>query len=256
MNLILFEQTEISETKPNIKLASKDLRSIHLKKILKANEGTIFDAGIVNGMQGKAVINSIDNGEYLITFTPKKEPAGLYPLTLILGLSRPPTVKKVLKEATALGTGQFILCGTENGEQSYRQSSALKPEKIREVLIEGAQQAYCTMLPEVNIEHSLRCAIESINTKSDNISLIGLDNDEPEMSLTEYLRQSVSPKLGTDSEKQIILAVGSERGWTKKERQRLRDSGFILVSLGKRVLRTETASIAGTALCLSGMGLI
>jgi RsmE family RNA methyltransferase len=256
MNLILFEQHELSGNNYEITLTSKDLRSIHLKKILKADEGTILDAGIINGRQGKAIVYKISNDEYHLSFTPETEPEALYPLTLLLGLSRPPTVKKVLKEATALGIERFILCGTENGEQSYRQSSALQPDKIREVLIEGAQQACCTMLPEVSVEHSLRYAVELINTDKKRPVKIGLDNYEPEMSLTSYLNLPETIETLKRRHNKIILAVGSERGWTDGERQRLRDYGFTLLSLGTRVLRTETASIAGSAVCLSGMGLL
>jgi RsmE family RNA methyltransferase len=52
------------------------------------------------------------------------------------------------------------------------------------------------------------------------------------------------------------LAVGPERGWSARERQFLMDSGFRSYSLGKRVLRTETACSAGTAVLLGRMGLI
>ena len=66
----------------------------------------------------------------------------------------------------------------------------------------------------------------------------------------------LSALLQSRSPERITLAVGSERGWTGAERDLLRENGYTLAALGERVLRTETASIAGTALCLAGMGLI
>ena len=53
----------------------------------------------------------------------------------------------------------------------------------------------------------------------------------------------------------VVLAVGSERGWTAAERDVLRRDGFVLAGLGRRVLRTETAAIAALALAKSAMGL-
>ncbi|HAK44475.1 MAG TPA: 16S rRNA methyltransferase [Spirochaeta sp.] len=249
MNLILFEPEEL-EPDMTITLKAGDIRAVHLKKILKAETGTSFEAGILNGMQGKASITDISEKIISLRFSAEAEPVGLHPLTLLLGLSRPPTVKKVLKEATALGIERFVLCGTENGERSYIQSSALKDEKIREVLIEGVQQAVCTQLPEVRVEHSLRCAIESLQPEADKAVLIALDNYQATISLSEFW------KIENNKASRVTLAIGSERGWTDKERQRLRDAGFTLCSLGARVLRTETASIAGASVCLSGMGLI
>ena len=41
----------------------------------------------------------------------------------------------------------------------------------------------------------------------------------------------------------ILIVVGPEGGFTKKEEEELINNGFISVSLGDRVLRTETASL-------------
>ena len=239
----------------HINLSPGDVRSVHLKKILKAEEGTSFEAGIINGSRGSATITGISEEGISLSFTPETESSKLHPLTLILGLSRPPTVKKVLKEATALGIRRFILCGTENGERSYIQSSALQPENIRSILVEGAQQAVCTRLPETRIEHSLKCAIDSLSAELPEKTLIALDNVEATVSLSDFWREN-RKKQTHNPAAETILAVGSERGWTNRERERLRDAGFTLCGLGTRVLRTETASIAGSALCLSGMGIL
>ena len=45
----------------------------------------------------------------------------------------------------------------------------------------------------------------------------------------------------------VVFMVGPEGGWTEKEEQRALDAGFQSVTLGKRVLRTETASLAAIA---------
>ena len=254
MNLILFEADELKND-TRISLSPKDLRSVHIRKILRAKPGDKLEAGIINGKTGMALIEKTDKSGTDLVFTPGAPPAGLHPVSLLLGLSRPPTVKKVLKEATALGVNRFILCGTENGEKSYRKSSLLSDGNIRRVLIEGAQQACCTILPQVSIHYSLKQgteAAEAVFEKTSAGHLIALDNYEDEFSLTEYWSRQ-KDKAG---KLPVILAVGSERGWTDGERQLLRNRGYTLCSMGKRVLRTETASVAGTALCLSGMGLI
>lgn len=52
----------------------------------------------------------------------------------------------------------------------------------------------------------------------------------------------VQPQSG-----KVVFMVGPEGGWTEKEEQQAFDAGFQSVTLGKRVLRTETASLAAIA---------
>ncbi|PKU04081.1 16S rRNA (uracil(1498)-N(3))-methyltransferase, partial [Neisseria meningitidis] len=45
----------------------------------------------------------------------------------------------------------------------------------------------------------------------------------------------------------IVFMVGPEGGWTEQEEQQAFDAGFQAVTLGKRILRTETAPLAALA---------
>ena len=48
--------------------------------------------------------------------------------------------------------------------------------------------------------------------------------------------------------------MGPERGWSDAERQALADAGFTAYHLGDRILRVETAAVAGASLMLAGLG--
>jgi 16S rRNA (uracil1498-N3)-methyltransferase len=52
-------------------------------------------------------------------------------------------------------------------------------------------------------------------------------------------------------EAEIVLAVGPEGGWTMDELQSFHQAGWAAASLGKTVLRAETAAIAATAIAAS-----
>jgi 16S rRNA (uracil1498-N3)-methyltransferase len=45
----------------------------------------------------------------------------------------------------------------------------------------------------------------------------------------------------------VVLLVGPEGGWSKEEEQLAMEKGFAAVSLGKRILRSETAALAALA---------
>ena len=49
----------------------------------------------------------------------------------------------------------------------------------------------------------------------------------------------------------VTIAIGGERGWSKSERDSLREYEFVLTDLGPRVLRTETACIAAVSIIKS-----
>jgi RsmE family RNA methyltransferase len=52
----------------------------------------------------------------------------------------------------------------------------------------------------------------------------------------------------------VLAAIGSERGWTDRERDLLERAGFTLCSMGSRILRTETAATVASSIILDAMG--
>jgi RsmE family RNA methyltransferase len=52
----------------------------------------------------------------------------------------------------------------------------------------------------------------------------------------------------------LVLAVGCERGWSDRERDKLEAAGFLRLSMGERALRTETACVAAAVLALEKIG--
>ena len=93
-----------------------------------------------------------------------------------------------------------------------------------------------------------------------------LDNVKPETTLFNYMGMRLehsSPQnvpndshSSTQSTSMVYAAIGSERGWTDKERSLFTDYGFASCSMGVRVLRTETATTVALSLILQSMGLL
>lgn len=249
MNIILFEEKNIPK-----KIGIRDERAKHILKILKLKPGDKFSCGLTNGPSGEGFITSINKEWIHFSWEKIKESVPLYPLTLLIGYTRPISSKRILREAASLGVEKIIFTGTDTGEKSYRDSNLWKCE-YRKYLIDGAQQAASTGLPDVVFYRNLQSCLNriSVHQKKDELNItstliekVVLDNIEPEIKLSEY-----SPV-----DYNCLLAVGSERGWSKRERNLFRENDFIFASLGTRVLRTETASTAGIALLLSRMKLL
>ena len=245
MNIILFEEEKIPD-----KIALSDNRAKHLTKILKLKVGDNFNCGIINGPSGVGIVQSIDSQWLYFDWTKAKDFVPLYPLTLLVGFTRPISSKRILREAASLGVKKMVFVGTDTGEKSYRSSNLWKGE-YKQYLMDGAQQAAFTGLPEIMFYKDLPDFFASstrVNINTDNLKteMIVLDNILPNIKLSEYNPNNTS----------CLLAIGSERGWSERERTLFRRNNFIFVSLGNRVLRTETASTAGITLLLARMGLI
>lgn len=257
MNICLFKQEEID--KP---LNIKDDRANHLLKILHKKEGDSFNAGVINGMAGKAVITKIDkadsDGFIYFDFMPESDGKKLFSLIMIIGFPRPIQLKRLLRDMAGLGVCQVHLVGTELGEKSYLKSDLATSQAGTQMLLEGTVQAASTHVPLLVRHESLNdclCFLEQDENLSQESKLcLGLDNIKPKCSITEFLNEN---SINAQKKPSLyIAAIGSERGWTDNERNLLENKGFTLLSMGGRVLRTESAATVSASIILSAMGVL
>ncbi|MCI7437319.1 MAG: RsmE family RNA methyltransferase [Spirochaetia bacterium] len=248
MNICLFKQEEL-----NRPLSIKDERGEHIIKILHKKEGDTFSAGVINGMAGIAIIKSIQNGEITFDFKPDSEGKNLYPLKMIIGFPRPIQLKRLLRDIAALGVQEVHLTGTELGEKSYMQSNLVEHGTAYQMLLDGTVQAASTHVPDLFLHKTLKDCLESVipeKEQCNNAKILKLcmDNINPKGSLFSVLQEQYEkPAL-------VVAAIGSERGWTQKEREMLESAGYLRVGMGPRVMRTETAATVSASIISACMG--
>jgi RsmE family RNA methyltransferase len=238
VNLILFEQAETARPLP-----ATDPRARHLRDVLRRQTGDGFDCGIIHGPRGRARIERIDGAGLHLDFVWAETPAPPPAIALLIGLPRPQTARKILQECTAHGVAALHFFGSEKGESSYASSQLWTSGEVRRHLIAGAAQAFCTRLPDCSLAESLA---DALTTASPTGTRVALDNYEAPASLAALAPAGLP----------AVLVVGSERGWSARERDLLRAHGFTLAHLGGRVLRTETACVCGLTLLKARLGLL
>lgn len=237
MNLILFEPAEIGPPLPR-----SDRRALHLLSVLRRAPGEPFDAGLVNGPRGKATIVSLDATSLTLAFTPTVPAVAPEPITLIVGLPRPQTARDILRDATTAGVAALHFVRTEKSEPSYAQSTLWSSSEWRRHALLGAEQAFDTRLPEITSGRSLADVLTALPAGL----RIALDNYE---SPTRLGALDIPPAPA------VTLALGSERGWSTRERDLLSAHAFHFAHLGARVLRTEAAVLAALAIVRAKLGL-
>lgn len=255
MNIILFEPNEIG--KP---LHRRDERAVHLLKVLHKQIGDSFDAGVLGGNLGMGLIENIRLDGIIFSLNPKENPPPRLPLCICVGFPRPIQLRRLLRDLANLGVEEIDLAGTDSGEKSYRDTKLLTDGGARAALIEGAVQARDTRIPLLSAYETIddwlserpwekeRWAPYSDSGRDRSLRtspiLIAADNVRPEGAL------SLLNPLG----RPLVIAIGSERGWSDRERGELENAGFTRLSMGKRALRTETACVAATILAMEKLG--
>lgn len=197
---------------------------------------------MIDGPRGRVLLEGLTADGLQLVFDPTTGVPDPEPIVLMVGLPRPQTARKILQEATTLGVGAIHFHLTARSDPGYARSSLWSSGEVRRHLIAGTEQAFSTRLPEVTCGQPLASVVASL---PDGAARIALDNYE----VTGPLIDAPLPS------KSAVLAVGSERGWTGAERDLLRQAGFHLAGLGSRVLRSETATVAGLAILRARLGL-
>ena len=235
VNIILFEASEI--VSPFLR---EDPRVMHLLEVLRRDVGDATDVGLINGPRGKAVLRSVDDHQVELDFSWAEDPEPLLPIDLIVGLSRPQTSRKILQEATSLGVRRIHFVLTDRGERSYVTSKLWTTDEWKQCIRSGVEQAFSTRFPEVQFGMKLAESIEAMAGEQQRICL---DNYEATQGLLD----------AAEGQQAVVLAIGSERGWSAKERDLFREQGFGLAHLGERPLRSETATVAAVSIVAAGL---
>ncbi|MDR0495964.1 MAG: 16S rRNA (uracil(1498)-N(3))-methyltransferase [Treponema sp.] len=245
MNLILFEPHELGKALPR-----RDERAVHLLKVLHKKAGDTFEAGLLGGELCKGTIEKINfDGSISFALGARGPPPSRLPVRVGVGFSRPIQIRRLLRDLSSIGAEAIDLFGTELGEKSYRDTKLFGDGGARAALIEGAAQSRDTTIPALSVFSTLDEWLrerpwDAQNRRYISPLLIAADNVRPEGAMSRV----------TPAKRPVVLAVGSERGWSDRERDQFEAAGFSRLSLGSRSLRTETACVAAAILAIEKIG--
>lgn len=217
-------------------LPSEDARARHLRETVGLAIGGAFHVGVENGLRGIATITAL-TPKLSFSVAWEKSPQARLPLTVLVGLPRPQTAKKVLHDLASLGAARIVFFESAKGDPGYLTSSLWKDGEWREHVLKGTEQACSTLVPEVTRVGSLAEAVALVAA------------DAWKVALDPY-EAAGAPELSSPA-KAAVLAIGPERGFAETERATLRTAGFVFAHLGDRILRVEAAALVGGALMLS-----
>ncbi len=139
----------------------------------------------------------------------------------------------VLQKATELGAHEIIILNTERTVKVISKDQfESKKDRYLKILKEASEQSKRSMIPTLNCLN-----LTELNKVNASLKLLAYEKEAGDTSSFYGELNKVSP---TDS---IIIVIGPEGGFSEKEVTYLNSIGYDNISLGKRILRAETASM-------------
>ncbi len=219
-----------------VRLEGEEFR--HARNVLRLGVGdevTLLDG---SGKEYAAIVARAERNALLLHVAGEK-PADREPradVYLLIGALKGDKTELVVQKATELGANRI---GVFFSRYSSAYPSENKLERLRRVAREAAKQCLRARVPEVEYFGDLASALNSA------------ENYKNKLFACEFLERS---EQTSDTGGSYCLVVGSEGGFSEEEFALARSCGFAGVSLGKRILRAETAAIALLSVVMARAG--
>lgn len=235
MNIILIEEHEIVGNQVEL----TDHRAKHIVKVLKSRVGEQLRLGVINGEMGVATVLAVTiKYPFAVSLQVElqEKPVSGTNIDLLLALPRPIMLKRILSQMAALGVGTIYIVNANRVEKSFWESGILTEDEYRPHLLHGLEQAVDTRLPEIHIRRRFRPFVE------DELSQIA-----PAYSHLLLAHPTAKNSLSAcmaGGHGRLLYAVGPEGGWVDFEVEKLVDAGMQVFSMGQRILKVDTATVA------------
>ncbi|MDE2429211.1 MAG: 16S rRNA (uracil(1498)-N(3))-methyltransferase [Burkholderiales bacterium] len=229
MNLLLLEPTDIQGSQPDQQAVITDPRRLkHIYQTLDLKVGDSIKVGVRHGLKGIAQITEVTpDAVTLNQIVLDMPPPAKLPLTLVLALPRPIALRRMIADIVTLGVERLILLNSRRVEKSYWQSQVF--DELEQLVLLGLEQAGDTIPPVIELKQRFRPFVED--------ELPALVQGKTAIVAHPYATEVAPIGLTTPT----VLVVGAEGGFIPFEIELLEKSGCQSVSLGQRILRTETA---------------
>lgn len=224
-----------SEQVARRQVALKGSELKHLRTVRRLRAGDEIELFDGQGKRYSARIAKENTNEAVVEIT------GVYPetsssLNLVLGQALPKARKmdNIVQKATELGVSTVIPFSCARTVPRYDEKrSSVRVKRWQKIAREAAKQCGRTTVPDIRRIVSFR---ELLKLYPDfGLKFIPWE-EERRRGLKALLKRS-------HKKNKIFMVIGPEGGFTAEEISQAKSSGFVPVSLGKRILRTETVAL-------------
>ena len=192
----------------------------HLKKVLRKTDGYTFRLC----SDKKIFICALEGNNASVLEELEEDNELKCDITVIMSLIKADKWDMTLQKLTELGVKRIV--PYEARRSVVKKGKDNKIERFKKILREASEQSHRNIIPEI----------------TDYLNLKDLDKYKSTLNYFAYEKQdsSINDIKTADS---ITYVIGPEGGFEPEEVEFFKEHGFEVISLGKRILRAETAAI-------------
>jgi len=225
-----------------IKITGDDVQ--HISKVLRLNIGDKVEACDGMGNNYLAEISEVGKSEIFCGIISKTKSDTEPPIRVILiqGVPKASKMDYIIQKTTELGICEIYPCDLKRCVAKI--DNIKKIERWQKIAKEAAQQSGRGIIPKVNELINLKTAIEIL--KNSDISFTCYECAQ---------KNTLKKALSTVKEpKTVAFLIGPEGGFDQSEIEEIENAGIAVITLGKRILRTETAGEAVLSMVMYEIG--
>ena len=215
----------------------------HIKNVLRMKVGDKLLISVLSA-SNLCEIESFTDNEVVVKVIERNYQDASLPIKIYLfqGLPKSDKLELIIQKAVELGASVIVPTETSRSivkiEEKKKESKTERWQKIAE---SAAKQSKCSSIPKVICPINFKNALEL--AKELDLFLVPYENAE-KMFTTKTALSKIKSGM------KVGVFIGPEGGFDESEIEKLKEIGSEIISLGKRILRTETASITALSMLM------
>ncbi|MBR3165502.1 MAG: 16S rRNA (uracil(1498)-N(3))-methyltransferase [Lachnospiraceae bacterium] len=232
-----------------IRITGKDMH--HIKNVLRMKQGEALCVSNGRDLDFYCTVIGFEDDAVLVQTDHEAGMAAELPSDIILyqGLPKADKMEFIIQKAVELGAAGIVPVAMKRSvvklDEKKQEKKLARWQSIAE---SAAGQCGRVRVPEIYPVCTIAQAVENVKTDADMI-LVPYESAEG-MQGTKRALEDVRPGM------KIAVFIGPEGGFESAEIEMLKEAGAGIVSLGHRILRTETAGLAAITMLMIRLEMI
>ncbi len=220
----------------------------HIYKVLRLTEGTTISINNCNGKEFLGEIQSIDKKQVKVRLKEKLDINNESNIEIYLfqGLPKSAKMDLIVQKNCELGVREITPVITHRVVVKNELGEFKKIDRWSRIALEASKQSKRTIIPKINTPIEFEELLQEL--KGMDLIVVPYENEKG-LGIRNMINN-----IDKDKIKKIGIIIGPEGGFEEEEIHILKNMGAFIVTLGPRILRTETAGFVGTSLIMYELG--
>ena len=198
-------------------------------------------------------VSAVDDDKVMLTILEKTESRELpVSINLYQGISKADKLEFIVEKAVELGVNSIIPLATEYCIAKIDDKKSDKIDRFNKIAKSAAEQSKRHVIPVVKDPMEFTDLVNELISNDSTYNLLFYENAAG-IKDTKKLINEIKQKMSSNKDMILNVVIGPEGGFSKKEIELAESKGFKILSLGDRILRTETAAVTALSILMYEM---